>query len=1011
MRKFDPSPEQQLAIDAIDKNYLISAGAGSGKTAVLTERIFKLVKENQRLDNFLILTFTNLAAGEMKERVRQKLASDETTSRFAVEVDNTHIETFDSFYLFLAKKYFYKLGIDKSVSVISGPIIEIKERELLDALFRDYIVNEDSRMLALIKEFSLKDNEALKKFILQILKVADSKTDKEAYYDLLENGYGSDEFIASIIKEKYELLIKSIRFMISKVKSANLENLEDEGNILDHLHELLNQSDYTSLTTYINEHPFPRKLKYEDSRMRDALAIFYKNNIAQDYLSEAEIKDVIIKNQEYISFVLEIVKKIDASIDEFKKKHNAYSFPDISRMVLTLLKDPEIVKEVSEQFDYIMVDEYQDTNDIQETVLNIIGRNNIYMVGDIKQSIYRFRNADCQIFNEKFNEYKAHKGGEEIDLNQSFRSRMEIVDFINDIFSKIMTKENNKIDYSNGHNFRFGQKDYGGKNKKYQTVEYRYLYEKTDECANKEAVMMAKDIIDKMNNNFEVYDFKEKTVRPVKFSDFAIIIDRESDFEEIRKVFSSYAIPLRSCGKEKLMTSDITVALRSLLKLLYLALNSDYGEDYKHAFMSVARSFLIEMKDQEIYDLFKDKEQNKVLLSPLAQKIELIKEKLRFASLYEILKTLYEEFHIYDHICKITNYYANAHKAEILLDFARQMDALGLSIKDLVEYFDNLSAFDLDIDYRDNDSQENSVTLINIHQSKGLEYNIVYYPLLYKEFMKRQYYENFFVSKKYGLIFPDDHNLLKSLHVYQEKQEETEEKIRLLYVALTRAKQKIILIIGKKDRKNPLIQLPHNSSSLAEIYDLSDIGNKYVKEFPFDEIELSLNKAEEKEEKKIVPISLKSISISSNLIKKEKASKESAKADEDLLNFGTEVHAILEGLDFTSKDTSKIANPRFKKIADNVLKSPVFKDVTREMVKPEFRYYDEVNNVTGVIDCLVDKPSEILIVDYKLKNIADEEYEKQLRTYYKYIASISDKPIKMYLLAALTGELKEVKNV
>lgn len=1015
MSDFNPSDEQRKAIDAEGENYLISAGAGSGKTAVLTRRIFRLVKERQRLDNFLVLTFTDLAAGEMKERVRGLLLEDESTKKFAVEVDNTHIETFDSFYLFLARKYFYILGIDKNISIISEPIVLIKQRQLLDELFFKYILEENPKMIELIKSFSLKDNEPVKKFIIQILNSANNKADKEQYYAHLRSDFSGEEFTNNIIKEKYNLLIDSIKFLKEKVKNANLENLDDEAQIIDYLNKLLEFPDYCSLTNFLSvkENAFPnRKAKiyhYDDPTTRNALADFFNDKILSEFLKEEEIKDTLSHNQEFVSFVLDIAINIDQQIDDFKKKHNAYSFADISRMVLKLFKDPIIVKEVSSQFDYIMVDEYQDTNDIQEKVLNIIGRNNIYMVGDVKQSIYRFRNADCAIFNQKYLDYKNCNGGKEIDLNESFRSREDVVDFINDAFSRIMVKENNPIDYSNGHHFKFGQKKYGPKNKVYETEEYRYMYDKAGECSKIESEMIVKDIINKINNKFEVYDFKLGKNRPVKFSDFAIIIDRERDFDEFRKTFADYNVPLKSCGKEELMSSDVTVAIKSLLKLLYLALNHDYHEEYQHAFISVARSFLVEMSDQEIYKTYKDIKDSEVLLNTFAQKIELFKEKCRFASLYEILKTLYEEFDLYGSLCKITNYYPNVHKAEVLLDYAKQMDALGLSLKDLVDYFDNLANYELDIDYRDNDSQDNSVTLINIHQSKGLEYNVVYYPLLCRNFISKQYDGDFFVSKKYGLIFPDNKALLKGLHIHQEKKEEIEEKIRLLYVALTRAKQKIVLIIGNKNASKPKFKLPYESKSLADIYRLSDIGDKYLKEFNLSEKEISLDKIEENVGE-VKPIEVREYILESTLIKKEKASKEIVKVDEDLLLFGTRVHATLEGLDFTNRDLNKYQDPKLKRIVNNVLSSPLLKGVSNEMVKPEFKYYDEINNVTGIVDCLVEKETELLIIDYKLKNIDDEEYEKQLRTYYKYFSTITKKPIKMYLLAALTGEIKEVKN-
>ena len=1014
MSNFRPSKEQQLAIDAIGKNYLISAGAGSGKTAVLTQRIFKIVKENQRIDNFLVLTFTNLAAGEMKERLRNLLLEDPSTKRFAVEVDNTHIETFDSFYLFLARKYFYILGIDRDISVIPDPIIEIKQRQLLDEIFTRYIVNEDKTMIELIKATSLKTNDAIKAFILNILKSANSQIDKSLYYSHLKNDFCSKEYLISFVNKCHQMVINCIDYLISKVKEACLEDLDDEAAILEFLSELKSFKDIDSLSKYAAENKFPskRKSQYQDPTARDALANFYKDYIEFiKNVSSKDIENMILDNQRFVPLVLDIALEVDQQIDEFKKKYNAYTFPDISRMTLKLFEDPEIVKEVSHQFDYIMVDEYQDTNDIQEKVLNILGRNNLYMVGDIKQSIYRFRNADCKIFDAKYNNYKNSVGGEEIDLNTSFRSRVEIVDFINKVFSKIMIKSINPIDYSNGHKFMFGQTKYGNYDKSFDVEEWHYQYEKYADCPKQEAKVVADDIISKINNGFMVFDLKKGVNRPCQFSDFAIIIDRETNFDDFRKEFSSRGVPLKSCGKEKLLTSDITVAIKNLVKLLLYALNSDYGEEYKHSYISFARSFFVEMSDQDIYLAFKDKDAKKVLLTPLAQKIELIKEKLRFASLYDILKTLYQEFEIYDHICKITNYYANAHKAEILLDYAKQMDKLALSLQDFVDYFDNLSNFDLDIDYRDNDNQENSVTLINIHQSKGLEYNIVYYPLLNKMFSRNSLQGELFVSKEYGLIFPG-HSLLKQFHVEYEKEQEIAEKIRLLYVALTRAKQKIILLIGEKHLLRSKLKMPFDYMKLSEIYAIAGIsGNRILLVNRNDDKtrEDPVLKKQVNQNISIKAIELKSISIPYIALKKEKASKEVSAVDEDLLIFGTQVHAILEGLDFSNRENNKYNNPSFRKIVDNVLSSPLLKGVTNEMVKAEFAFFDQENNVNGVIDCLVEKDNEILIIDYKLKNIADEEYEKQLRTYYKYISSISDKPIKMYLLAALTGEIKEVK--
>ena len=152
MRKMTFSSEQESAISALGENYLISAGAGSGKTAVLTERIYRIAKKNQTLDNFLVLTFTNLAAAEMKDRVRKKLLDDKETASLASEVDNAHIETFDSFSLYLVKKYFYELGISKDVSIVDNSVLSIKRKEYLDEIFEEKYLLEEEDFLKLIDE-------------------------------------------------------------------------------------------------------------------------------------------------------------------------------------------------------------------------------------------------------------------------------------------------------------------------------------------------------------------------------------------------------------------------------------------------------------------------------------------------------------------------------------------------------------------------------------------------------------------------------------------------------------------------------------------------------------------------------------------------------------------------------------------------------------------------------------------------------------------------------------------
>ena len=388
--------------------------------------------------------------------------------------------------------------------------------------------------------------------------------------------------------------------------------------------------------------------------------------------------------------------------------------------------------------------------------------------------------------------------------------------------------------------------------------------------------------------------------------------------------------------------------------------------------------------------------------------MELIKESLRFASIKEVVNRLYEEFDIYSVISRIGQYYANAHKLETILSFAENMDVLGYSIKDFVKYIDDLLNLDQDIDFSDKESQEDSVTLINIHGSKGLEYRIVYYPGLDVQFNRMDTKSSFLISDKYGLVsadIVDNQKVSALLHLAKEEtiKADFEEKIRLLYVALTRAKEKIILVSGSADKPN-IAKYPLSSTTMNDLLKLTNVLTKYQVAFSLDE------RIEKKssEEQKVKKVELRSVSVPATLVKKQRASKNVDDASLQVLDFGTEVHAYLENMDLDNDDLSYITNSRMRKIVSTVKNSSLFKDITNDMVRHEYPFYDKETNVSGVIDALIIKDDEIDIVDFKLKHIDDEEYDRQLRLYRDYIYKITDKKIKMYLLSMLTGEIKEV---
>ena len=1016
MSKMKFSDEQELAITAKGTNYLISAGAGSGKTAVLTERIYRIAKEEKRLDQFLVLTFTNLAAMEMKSRVRQKLLDDPETIFLASEVDNSHIETIDSFSLYLAKKYFYRLGISKDIAIVDNSILSIKRKLFLDEIFEELFERRDPNFLNLIDNYVSKNTDALKDYIISILSTGDKKADNYAFFSHLRNDFFNEDVINEGIASLMMEIKDNLEFVRSKAEE--LEDVDDSDQICDFIDSLLMINDYDKLYSILSDpdlSKFPNKpkTKTDDADYRAKIAKFYKDKIKisedNDLGNKEDIKRQYYEVAPFIQTIIDIAINVEKRLDEFKKARNAYSFGDIARFVLKLLKDEDIRIEISNHFDYIMVDEYQDTNDIQETIISSISKNNVYMVGDVKQSIYRFRGADCHIFQEKYENYKLNRGGKEIDLNTSYRSRKEVVDFINELFSQLMIKKINAIDYSNGHHFGFGRKEFeeNKPNCSYKPEVYQYEYEKSDETVDKEVEIIVKDILKRKRDKYQVYDAKNKCGRDIEYKDFAIIIDRGSSFDTYRRKFAEANIPIKVESKETLFKSDVASVVKNLVKMLYYSLNNDYSAPYRHAYMSVARSFLIEYKDDVLYEIFK---KESFLVEPFAQKIELIKEKLRYQPNKEILLSIYEEFDIYSSLSKITQYYANAHKLEYLLSLAESMDALNYTLEDFVTYFDDLNELDQDIDYSDSDSQENSVTLINIHKSKGLEYGVIYYPGLTKQFNRQDINTAFLFSDRYGAIIPSSTENKSSLFIHLIKEELTkadfEEKLRLLYVALTRAKEKIILVSGHKVNEQRFVK-PSNSKTMNDILSITDVLEKYATSYTLENISIDSTQSE----RSVNKVKLKSIEVPIKVVEHTRASKEvDEEANEAILDFGSELHAYLEKMDLTTKSTDYVKNRQMKKYVYNVMNSSIFNGVSNEQVRHEYRFYDEENNIQGYIDALIVKDNEIDIVDFKLKNIDESEYDRQLRIYKSYISKLTSLPVRMFLLAAITGISREVKD-
>lgn len=1017
-KKMGITKAQENAMNARGGNYLVSASAGSGKTFVLTERVFNVILEGAKLDELLILTFTNLAAAEMRDRIRDKLIKlgDEKSLKIAASLDAANIQTYDAFALNIVKKYGYAINMNKDISLVDATLLELEERKIIEKIFLEKYEASDERFFNLIDDYCLKNSDNLKDFIIDV------------YHKFLlqEN---KDEYIANYISIFYQKdrikkdvlnYVDEIKSRISKLQKIvnKFENIEYVNIVSAIFERVINASTYEEFYFELKENEanaFPRasgatSLKdcpFALENYKVVKAEFDKYKEMFNFSSLGEIINQYFGVKDHVEVILDIVKELDKKINEFKARYNVYSFNDIFNFATQIISIPDINKEIKNKFKYIMIDEYQDTSDVQEKFINKIANNNVYVVGDVKQSIYRFRNANCDIFLSKFDKYGKGIDGTRIELPDNFRSRKEVVDAVNQIFSPLMNKGDTGLDYQNEHLMIHGNKSYLESNENYSAEILDYELGEKYLANEHEARLIATDIAKKINDKFQVYDKDLKSLRDIEYKDFAIILATKTDFSLYQKIFNEYQIPLFANYNKSIRENDLTMTFENLISLLYLYSIGDTSSiKFRHAFISVIRSFLFEIKDPKIADLVANSNYSDYEAYKLIEKtyIETKNENLKIK-----VSTLIKNFSIYTKLIKIGEISSNTSLLEYYYSIASQMDAMGYSLEDFKLYFDELKEFEIDPEYTPTDDVTNCVKLLSIHASKGLQFKVCYFAQLYKRFNTDSIRGKLLVDSIYGIEAPNVYNanlesFYHNLIVDKEKRELLLEQLRLFYVALTRAEEKIIILHNINDRKTPIVKF----SQITHLYDFVSLSNA-----PFNHYQIEIENIRKViEEKKIdIPVIdfLNAVTLSNETTINKHASKElDNDTDEELLLLGNKYHYYLELVDFNNLDTSFIKDKLDKKRIDKFLSNPLFKNMKDANVMHEYPFYDEEENVHGVIDLLVEHSDHIDIIDFKLSHVDDIAYEKQLGIYKTYISKITNKKINTFVTGILSGDIKKI---
>lgn len=1011
--------QQQEAIDLFGTNMLVSAGAGSGKTAVLTSRIVNHL-DMMNIDELLVLTFTEAAASEMKERIRSELIKNQMTNQLEL-IDQAYITTFDSFNLSVVRKYHYLINVKRDIAIADGSMMMLYKENILDDVFNEFYGNISDDFSRLLSDFTNKDDRVIKEAVFNINNNLDLRYDKVDYLKNYVEEYFSKDNINRLVNEYINVLNEESMNIIPLMKDLLGYSSEKNIKVINAgLCFLEDDHSYDELVNFYSTYSFPRlpngsldEVKSANKAVKDA---FTKVKEKLIYANTLELYNQFEELKIYQSVIIDLVLSFDEKIAGFKFERDLYEFNDVAKLALRLVSDFDVVRfDLSNKFKEILIDEYQDTSDLQEAFISKIGNDNIYCVGDIKQSIYRFRNANPYIFEDKYQRFGKTDGGIKIDLLENFRSRKEVLEDINLLFNDLMSIDYGNADYKNGHYMRAGNLNYESSSDDFYHMEV-LNYEK-EEYSNEEyeAFIIGNKIKEYIDCNKSVFNKKTNLLEKVNYNDFAILLDRSTSFDLYRKVFNYLQIPIDVYKEEVLTASFILKVISAIFNLVCLYPNKN--DEYKFNYASVYRSFLVGNCDNKLLESMMNycnddyvepiiKELNKSvhLLSPLA-----------------IYYKVIEKFDVYNKLISLPEVQNSLYHLEYLHDITKNLCSSGYDIFEISKYYNDILTKNYDLKVSGNIGNS-GVKLMTIHKSKGLEFPYVFFAGLTKPFNIRQMSELIGFSNDYGIVTPYfsegiKDSFVKTLVKKQYIVEEVSEKIRLFYVATTRAKEKMFFVCPSFTDCKEKAKI-----DMRSFYDFMyfnyDVLEQYFVSAKCENITRAYQVNIEKDYAKYIIKENESINQRS-MVKEEVTAKRISKdmfvvMDNNLkknVDFGLRLHQVLETIDLKNPKLDDLnLSEREHDIISKVLNIELFKNLNDKIVHQELEFMYDKDNLTyhGIIDLCLETDDEVIIIDYKLKNTTSEDYVTQLNTYKEYLHSMTKKPVKTYLLSIIEAKLTEV---
>ena len=936
------TPEQQRVIELHNSNILVSAAAGSGKTAVLVERIIRMICDGEHpadIDRLLIVTFTNAAAAEMRERIAAGITArleadpgNEHIQKQSALLHNAQITTIDSFSLFLIRNHFNEIGLDPDFRVADEGEIKLLQQEVLAQLLEDayagqFVPEAPEQFHACVEYFCPGGRESvLEQHILNLSRYAGSFPWPEEWLEERKNDYAAGDMEALVHSDYGQYLTERVNrtvegcleklqeikrlcelpdgpYMYGELTDAEIEQLER----LTSCKDLEEQAAKVPAVTFAR---LPSKKDDSVDPAKRELAKAIRNSVKDTLsdLSESYFKtplELAVEQgkacREPLRMLLDLVLEFDRRLLAAKQERHLIDFSDMEHYALQILLKREKVEESDgtgtdrtetkyrivpsdvameyrQYFQEILIDEYQDSNLVQEYLLSAIsgeeeGRYNRFMVGDVKQSIYKFRLARPELFLEKYDTYQETGDLCRIDLAKNFRSRIQVVDAVNDVFSRIMSREIGGIAYDDkaalypgavypaqedpayGSELLLIRKPEKGEREESgigeQHAEGAGVLVDYDNVRQLEALAIAARI-KQLKGSLQVMEKSAGELRPVRYSDMVILLRTTSGWdEEFKKILEQQGIPVYITSKTGYFGA---LEVQELLQFLRVLDNPRQDIPLFGVMQSVFGGFTQEeiaqirsggeghsRKRMTLYEALKEVAQSGRTVeegeeisagesageeAELSQKADTFLQRIGhyrdltpFTSIRDLLQRILDDYDYLNYVTALPAGSKRRANVEMLLTKASAFEKTSyFGLFHFIRYMEQLEKYDVDYGEADTlDENADVVRIMSIHKSKGLEFPVVFVSGLSKRFNMQDANQSLIVDMDLGVAVDyvdsvrriKNKTLRRTVLSAKMKEDNLAEELRVLYVALTRAREKLILtaVLDKADEKWELAQM------------------------------------------------------------------------------------------------------------------------------------------------------------------------------------------------------------